>query len=115
MKIFEAQPVIGKRIISLYFEPESTSEISLVIVGNTWNYRDSLEKNGIAGMRSEGGSYIRYVKNVDITTIEGKQQLLSLVDIFNKQALRVVCDPSPEGEVAKFVDELKEINCLHFS
>lgn len=113
----KAHPVVGKRVLTLYFESLSATEVSLVIVGNTWIYRDDLEKNGIAGTRSEGGSYIRYVKNVDVASLEGKQQLLALVDIFNKQALRIVVDPEAEedSELQMFYHELKELTCLHFA
>ena len=91
--------------------------MSLVITGNTWNFRDDLEKNGIAGARAsdEGGAYYRYLKNVDVSDAVGKQQILSLCDIFNKQALRVVVDPKaqPDTPCAAFVDELHQLACLH--
>ena len=112
-----------------------------MITGNTWNFRDDLEKNGFQGTREkEGGQYIRYVRNVDITATEGEQQFLALsvegqtlsdrttvaltcvrtirnrIDIFNKQALRVVVDPAPEdeSEVAKFLNQLMGQPCWHF-
>ena len=92
--------------------------MSLVITGNTWNFRDDLEKNGIAGARAsdEGGAYYRYLKNVDVSDAAGRQQILSLCDIFNKQALRVVVDPraQPGTSVAAFFDELHLLACLHF-
>ncbi len=91
LKIFQAHPVSGRRVISLNFEPESDSELNLVITGNTWNYRDDLEKSGISGTRSqeEGGQYYRYLKGVDVTNAESKQPILALTDIFNKQCLRL--------------------------
>ena len=118
LKVFEAHPVNSKRVITLYFEPEDEATVSMVIVGNTWNYRDDLEKNGVPGCRpQDGGAYYRYMKQVDITDSVGKQQILCLVDIFNKQALRVVVDPAPEpeGAVAHFFDELRKLPCLHFA
>ena len=118
LKVFEAHPVNSKRVITLYFEPEDEATVSMVIVGNTWNYRDDLEKNGVPGCRpQDGGAYYRYLKQVDITDSVGKQQILCLVDIFNKQALRVVVDPAPEpeGAVAHCFDELRKLPCLHFA
>ena len=118
LKIWQAQPVIGKRVLSLNFEPEDESTVSLVITGNTWNYRDDLEKSGIAGARAsdEGAAYYRFLKNVDVADSAGQQQIMALVDIFNRQALRVVVDPSPEegSAVADFFDELRKQPCLHF-
>ena len=98
---------------------QDESTVSLVITGNTWNFRDDLEKHGVAGARANDGqgAYYRFLKNVDISDDAGKQQIMSLVDIFNKQAMRVVIDPSPEEEtpVAEFFDELRKLSCLHFA
>ena len=93
----QAHPVVGKRIISFVFEVESESEVSLIIQGNTWNYRDDLEKAGVQGQRPEGGgAYIRFMKNVDVSDAESKESIKNLVDLFNKQAIRVAVDPAPE-------------------
>ena len=77
-----------------------------------------LEKSGIAGARAsdEGAAYYRFLKNVDVADSAGQQQIMALVDIFNRQALRVVVDPSPEegSAVADFFDELRKQPCLHF-
>ena len=74
LKIWQAQPVIGKRVLSLNFEPEDESTVSLVITGNTWNFRDDLGRSGIQGARAgdEGGAYYRYLKNVDVSDNVGK-------------------------------------------
>ena len=94
-KLFEAHPVVGKKVLTLNFETESATEISLVITGNTWNFRDDLEKNGLQGTREkEGGQYIRYVRNVDITTTEGEQQSLALRVEGQKRICRNSCCPT---------------------
>ena len=113
----QAHPVVGKRIISFVFEVESENEVSLIIQGNTWNYRDDLEKAGVQGQRPEGGgAYIRFMKNVDVSDAESKESIKNLVDVFNKQAIRVAVDPAPEEDtpVSSFFAELREIPCLHF-
>ena len=68
LKIFQAHPVVGRKMVCFFFEAESESELSLVITGNTWNFRDNLERVGVAGSRAEGGGYYRYIKTADITT-----------------------------------------------
>ena len=75
-----------------------------------------VSRHGVAGSRS-GESYFRYLKNIDVTNTEMCQQVLSLVDIFKKQNIRVVCDPKPEEDsaVAKFIEDLSEIPQLHFA
>ena len=84
--------------------------------GNTWNFRDDLERAGISGSRTENNGYYRFLKNVDVTDRDGKQKVMSVVDILHKQACRVVVDPAPEPDtpVAIFLDELRAIDCLHF-
>ena len=71
----------------------------------------------MAGSRAEGGGYYRYIKTADITTEESKQQIIGLVDIFHKQAIRVVVDPTPEpgSPVELFIGELRTLPCLHFA
>ena len=117
LNIFQAHPVVGRKILCFFFEAESESELSLVINGNTWNFRDDLERVGVAGARAEGGGHYRYIKTTDITTEESKQQIRGLVDIFHKQAIRVAVDPTPEpGSPAElFIGELRTLPCLHFA
>ena len=92
LKLFEAHPVVGKKVLTLNFETEATTELSLVITGNTWNFRDDLKKNGFQGTQEkEGGQYIRYVRNVDITTTEGEQQFLALTVEGQKRTCRNNC------------------------
>ena len=119
LKVFQAQPVVGKRVLSFYFEPDDETSISLVITGNTWNYRDDLERHGIAGARAseDGGAYYRFLRHVDVSDSAGQQQILSLCDIFKKQAIRCVVDPKPdEGTaVAELLEDLRKLSCLHFA
>ena len=81
-------------------------------------FRDDLERAGISGARNtDSGGYYRFLKHVDVTDPESKQQCLGVVDLLRRQACRVVVDPEPEAEsaVAKFLDELREtMDCLHF-
>ena len=46
-----------------------------------------------------------------------KQQVLSLIDIFKKQCVRIVCDPMPEegSAVESFLEELREVPQFHFA
>ena len=76
-----------------------------------------LEKNGFGGARAEeGGAYYRFLRDVDVSQDEPKQTIVSLVDLFNKQNLRVACDPKPEADsaVSSFMDELAELPTLFF-
>ena len=44
LKWFEAHPCVGKRILCWFIEPEGANEMSLVIAGNTWNFREAGEE-----------------------------------------------------------------------
>ena len=59
----------------------------------------------------------RYLKNIDATSTEMKQQVLSLIDIFKKQCVRIVCDPKlEEGSAAEsFLKELRGVLQFHFA
>ena len=117
LKWYEAHPVVGNRILCFHFEAEDDNILHLVITGNTWLYRDDLERHGIAGSRS-GDGYFRFLKNIDVTSTEMCQRVLSLVDIFHKQNVRVICDPKPgEGSaVGKFLHDLaSDVPQFHFA
>ena len=45
LKWFECHPVIGNKILCWHLEPEGDSILHLVITGNTWLYRDDLERH----------------------------------------------------------------------
>ena len=95
----------------MHFEPVSDTLLNLVITGNTWAFRDDLEKVGFGGARAENdsNSYYRFLKDVDVTAEESRNTILGLVDIFHKQLLRVCVDPPAEAdsEVASFLDGLR--------
>ena len=107
LKWFEAHPVTSSRILTFHIQIEDDKTFNLLITGNTWLFREALEKHGVSGQR-ENERYIRYIKNVDCTDDDMKQQVLSLTDIFNKQNIRVVVEPTaaePDSAVAAFLDE----------
>jgi len=117
LKWYQAQPAVSKKILRFFFEPDGARELSLVLTGSTWNFRDDLEKAGASGAKNENGGYYRFLKNIDVADADSKQMVLGIVDILQKQASRVVVDPEPqEGTpVAEFLAELKEMPCLHFA
>ena len=118
LKWFEAHPVTGNKILTFHIQVQDDKTFGLLITGNTWLYRDDLERHGISGSR-EGERYIRYLQNVDCTNDEMKQQVLSLVDIFRKQNIRVVVEPTAAelgSTVAAFLDdEMSTLPQFHFA
>ena len=118
LKWFEAHPVIGGKILTFHIQIQDENTFGLLITGNTWMYRDDLERHGVSGSR-DGERYIRFLQNVDCTNDEMKQQVLSLVDIFRKQNIRVVVAPTAAevgSTVAAFLDdEMSALPQFHFA
>ena len=50
MGIFEAQPVISKRIVTVNLQPEDDDTMSILISGNLWIYRARFDAMGIPGV-----------------------------------------------------------------
>ena len=55
LKVFDAQPVMGKRIITLHLQPETSTTMSILVTGNTFNFRSRLDSYGIAGAHFSAG------------------------------------------------------------
>ena len=78
LKIFEAQPPQGKRIVQITVQVESDFELSFLIHGGTWGYRNAFEAAQIYGLKDENGIYYRVVKSVNVGS-EDKDRLLSVL------------------------------------
>ena len=76
-------------------------------------------KNGFGGARAENdsNSYYRFLKDVDVTAEASRNTILSLVDLFNKQLVRVCVDPpaEEESEVSAFLEELRQQPTMIFA
>ena len=46
LKFYQAHPVMGKKILCFFFEPEGERELSFVLTGNTWTVEG--ERNGVS-------------------------------------------------------------------
>ena len=47
--IFEAQPVVSKRIVTVSIQPEGPNTLSILVSGNMWVYRSRFDAHGIPG------------------------------------------------------------------
>ena len=114
-------------MVTVDIQPEGEDCLSLVISGNTWNYRERLDACGVGGAYfkdPEGGKkYFRALKGVNVSDEEGQERVLQLLGdrVFNNLAVRVrvACDDDAEIEegtaVADFVDVLKQRRSCHFA
>ena len=123
LHVFEAQPVIGKRITVLNLQFGSNdSLIDLLINGHTWPFRARLDAFGIAGgyTEGEGGEarrYYRVWKQIDVAGEDANRFMDMLDTVFKKMALRVTLDATPvvDSPVAAFIDKLREVPSLFFA
>jgi len=72
LKIFEAKPPYGHRIVTLQIELDGTDKASLVFAGRIYEYRDRFQANEIPGGFPGGegedkGKYVRVMKSVDVS------------------------------------------------
>ena len=124
MGIFEAQPVVGKRIVTLNIQIESDAIVSIVITGTTWSFRSRLDAFGVEGGyvsepgQEENRKYLWLLKQLDLSQESSTQRVMELVGdaVFNNLAMRVVLDKEPNADthVAEFVEKLKSCSSLHF-
>ena len=125
LKIFEAQPCVGKRIVVLNIQIEDENSISVVITGNTWAFRSRLDTFGVSGGyqsgtdESERRTYFRVMRSLDVSDDAQQDRVKQLVGeaVFKNLAVRVKLDKKPEADtpVDAFISELKKIPCLHFA
>lgn len=120
LAFFEAQPIQGKRVVTLNLEADG-DHVSVLISGNTWAFRSRLDALGVAGAYHEGASdkdkrYYRVLKNLHAITDKGKLLDLLGTACFKNMALRVVVDKEPESgsAAAALIGELQEMPQLHF-
>jgi len=124
MGVFDAQPVVGRRIITLHIQPETQDVLSLLVAGNSWNFRSRLDAHGVSGAYfNEDGNeekrvYYRLMKDVNASEAVQKERVLHLLGdrVLNNLAVRVVLDKEVEDDthVKAFVDELRELPNCHF-
>jgi hypothetical protein len=126
--IFAAQPIFGKRIVTMHIEADSANLMNFLLEGNLWPYRTKLEAHGVPGAyfeekdnhddSTEKRTYYRILREVDVSDTVGKQKVLDMLgkEAFNGLAMRVLVEKEPEdGTHAKgFMDELREMPQLHF-
>ena len=75
LKLFEAQPVASKKIVAVHIQVKSEDVMSLLISGNTCNFRAKLDEHGIPGsFFNETGddgkeirNYYRVMRGVDVS------------------------------------------------
>ena len=120
LEVFECAPPKGG-VITLNLQVQSETEMSVVISGNTWAYRNQFTQAGVGGGYAnpdseDKGPYLRTLKDLDVTKVDKEQIFKILGDVLNDLAVRVVIDGNVEEDsaVEGFITELKGLPNLHF-
>ena len=121
LHIFDAQPVMGKKITVLNLQVQGDREMDLVITGHTWPFRARLDAFGVSGGYADGDGggarrYYRVWKGIDVTGEDAKRFMEMLRTVFRNAALRITLDvaPADNTDVAAFIDELRATPSLFF-
>jgi hypothetical protein len=122
--IFEAQPVVGRRVVTFNLQRGSEEDkLSVVITGPTWGFRGKLDASGVAGGFSGGDDdpdrrYVRIIRNIDVSTAADQSLVLDILGdkVFNELAIRVTLDqePEPDTDISAFAAKLRKLPFLHF-
>ena len=127
--VFDCQPCVGKKIVTMHIQPQSETHLSVLFEGATWPYRSRMDAHGVTGgyFKEEGkddgsseskGTYYRFLKDVDVSEEVGATRVKDAIGdaVFKHLAMRVVIDGEAEADsdVSAFIDTLREISCLHF-
>ena len=122
LALFSAQPVVGKRVVCLHLQPESSDTMSIIIQGQTWVFRTRFDEHGITGGyvgEGEQRKYYRVMKGIVVSNTEEKARVLDMLGdaVFKNLAMRVVLDNEPEegSDAALFIAELRSVLSLHFA
>ena len=73
LKVFEAPPPYGKRIVTINIETEGSDKVSVIFAGRIYEYRDRFQAKEIpggfpgGGEGEEKGKYCRVMKSVDVS------------------------------------------------
>ncbi len=126
LHVFEAQPVIGKRITNLHLQLDDDNALSLIVTGYTWPFRGRLDAFGIRGgyvgdeadKDNMARKYFRVWKDIDVSVEDQRQRfLVMLSDVFKNVVMRVSLDrrPTPDTHAAAFVERLRQQPALFFT
>lgn len=121
--MFDAQPVIGKRIVVLNFQLLSEEEFDLVITGHTWPYRQRLDSLGVRGGYTDAANspdakkkYFRVLKDMNLND-DAEERITTMLDTaFKRAVMQVTIDQQPVAgsKVESFLAKLRRIHHLFF-
>ena len=122
LKIFEAPPPYGKRIVTINIETEGSDKASVIFAGRIYEYRDRFQAKEIpggfpgSGEGEEKGKYCRLLKSVDVSeeaevekvwvVVIGLLLRLKRLEMLQKQTIFIL---PGHGRPGRFRDEARRV------
>ena len=118
LKFWEAWPVSGKRVVSMYLQMNSEGSVDVLFGGYTYAFRARFDELGVRG-GTANGAYFRKLEDVTADNPEKMDALGEILSkgVLNNLAVRVVVEGAEEedGPMAALVQVLSKHRCCHFA
>ena len=125
LHVFDAQPVVGKRIAVMNLQIETDAILNIILTGHTWPWRGRLDAFGVAGGyyaddKEDGARrYFRVWKQIDVSDEAQQEKVFDMCGsaVFKNVVMRVSLDRYPQADthVAAFVERLRQRPALFFT
>jgi hypothetical protein len=105
--IFEAQPMVGRRVLAFNLQRGSEEDqLSVAVTGPTWGFRDRLDASGVAGGFSGGEDdpnrrYVRMLRNLHVSAEADQLRVMDILGakVFDGLATRVRLHREAEPDI----------------
>ena len=113
--------MVGRKILTVNVEVHEDHKVSLLIAGNTYNFRTRLDEydvpqGKIAG-EGESVEYFRVLSNIDLDNDEQRRRAINMFQtVFSNLAMRLVVPQAQPQEcksrsgASAFISDLRSLN-----
>ena len=109
--------MVGRKILTVNVEVHEDHKVSLLIAGNTYNFRTRLDEydvpqGKIAG-EGESVEYFRVLSNIDLDNDEQRRRAINMFQtVFSNLAMRLVVPQECKSRsgASAFISDLRSLN-----
>ena len=110
--------MVGRKILSANVETHGDHKVSLLIAGNTYNFRARLDEfevpqGKLAGEEGASVEYFRVLSNIDLGNDEQRLRALNMfATVFSNLAMRLVVPQECDSQslASGFISDLRKLN-----
>ena len=118
LKFWEAWPVVGKRIVSMYIQTTNENGVDILFGGHTYPFKARFDAQGVRG-GTANNVYFRKLENVDIGDEGQLRELTNILGsaVLNNLSIRIVLDhdPKPDSNLSSLVALLDRMDNCHLT